>query len=135
MATAKTMTDVREEALILKYVPCIYYPVKFKKDAYETQVRILIDLGNEVNTIYLTFIKELGLPMKLIDVGAHKIDDTMLSIYGMVVAALSLINKSNQVKFFKETFLVANISPEIVYGMLFLTLSNANVDFLDRELR
>ena len=36
---------------------------------------------------------------------------------------------------FEETFLMANISPEIVFGMLFLTLSCANVDFLDRELR
>ena len=30
---------------------------------------------------------------------------------------------------------MANVSPEIVLGMLFLTLSGADVDFLDRELR
>ena len=29
---------------------------------------------------------------------------------------------------------MANVSPEIVLGMLFLTLSGADVDFLDREL-
>ena len=29
---------------------------------------------------------------------------------------------------------MANVSPRIVFGMLFLTLSGANVDFLDREL-
>ena len=34
----------------------------------------------------------------------------------------------------KKTFLVANVSPEIVLGMLFLTLSAADVDFLEREL-
>ena len=30
---------------------------------------------------------------------------------------------------------MANVSPEIVLGMLFLTLSSADVNFLDRELR
>ena len=53
----------------------------------------------------------------------------------MVVAAFSVENKVNQVRFFEETFLVANVSPEIVFRMSFLTLSGANVDFLGRELR
>ena len=30
---------------------------------------------------------------------------------------------------------MANVSPKIVLGMLFITLSGADVDFLDRELR
>ena len=30
---------------------------------------------------------------------------------------------------------MANISPKVVLGMLFLTLSGANIDFLGRELR
>ena len=38
-------------------------------------------------------------------------------------------------KFFKEIFLVANISPKVVFEMSFLTLSDADIDFLDRELR
>ena len=41
----------------------------------------------------------------------------------------------DRVKFFEETLLVANVIPEIVLRMLFLTLSGADVDFLDRELR
>ena len=53
----------------------------------------------------------------------------------MVVAAFSVKNKANRVKFFEETFLVANVSPEVVLGMSFLTLSGADVDFLGRELR
>ena len=71
----------------------------------------------------------------LFDVGAKKIDGTMLDIYGMVVAAFSLTDKTNQVRFFEKTFLVANVSPKIVLGMPFLTLSGADVDFLGRELR
>ena len=53
----------------------------------------------------------------------------------MVVAAFSVEDKANQLRFFEETFLVANVSPEVVLGMLFLTLSGADVDFLGRELR
>ena len=74
----------------------------------------------------------LGMPF---DVGAQKIDGTTRDTYGMVVAAFSVTDKANRVRFFEETFLVANVSPEVVLGMPFLTLSGADVDFLGRELR
>ena len=40
-----------------------------------------------------------------------------------------MVDKANQVRFFEETFLVANVSPEVVFGMPFLNLSGVNVDF------
>ena len=88
----------------------------------------------EVNVIHPTFAKELGLSIRSIDVEAHKIDDITLDTYGMVVKAFSVMDIANQVRFFEETFLVANVSPEVVFGMSFLTLSGADVNFLDREL-
>ena len=60
---------------------------------------------------------------------------TTLDTYEMVVAAFSVENKANQVRFFEETFLVANVSPKIVLEMSFLTLSGVDVDFLRREFR
>ena len=84
--------------------------------------------------MHLTFIKELGLSIRPTDVGEQKIDGTTLDTYGMVVAAFSVMDKINQVRFFEETFLMANVSPEVVFRMFFLTLSNANIDFLDRNL-
>ena len=59
----------------------------------------------------------------------------MLNTYEIVVTAFSVVNKANQVKFFEKTFLMANLSPKVVLGMPFLTLSSINVDFLDQELR
>ena len=53
----------------------------------------------------------------------------------MVIAAFSVEDKANQIRFFEETFLVANVSPEVVLGILLLTLSGADMDFLGRELR
>ena len=117
----------------LARVPCIRYPITFRKKS--VPVSALLDSGSEVNAIHPTFARELGLPIRTTDVGAQKIDGTMLDTFGMVVAAFSVTDKANQVRFFEETFLVANISPEVVLGMPFLTLSGADVDFSGRELR
>ena len=130
-ATSTSVTDTKKEAL--KRIPCIYYLVQFKKD--KTQVQALVDLGSEVNAMYPSFAKQLGLPIQLTDVRAQKIDGTMLNTHEMVVAAFSVVDKANQVRFFEETFLVANVSPEVVLGMPFLTLSYADIDFSGWKLR
>ena len=108
---------------------CIQYLVQFKKNTSKAQVQALIDLGSKVNTIHPAFAKQLGLPIRPTDVGARKIDSTTLNTYGMVVVAFLVENKANRVRFFKETFLVANISLKVVLEMPFLTLSGADVDF------
>ena len=109
--------------------------VYFKKDINKAQVRALINSESEVNAIYPTFAKQLGFPIKPTDVGAQKIDGTSMDTYENVVAAFSVVDKANRVKFFEEIFLVANISPEIVFGMPLLILSSINIDFAGRELR
>ena len=136
LATSSLVTETsKKDDVVLERIACIHYPVQFRKDANKTQVQALIDSGSEVNAIHPTFVKELGLPIRPTDVGAKKIDGTTLDTYGMVVAAFSVTDKANRVRFFEETFLVANVSPEVVFGMPFLTLSGVDVDFLDRELR
>ena len=127
------MTDTREEAL--KRVPCIHYPIRFKKDVDKTPMQALINSKSEINAIHPFFAKQLGLPIRPIDIGAQKIDGIMLDTHGMMVAAFSVVNKANQVRFFEETFLVANVSPKVVFEMPFLTLSDADVDFLVWKLR
>ena len=125
------MTGVREKAL--EHVPYIYYPIQFKKD--KTQMQALVDLGSEVNAMHASFAKQLGFPIRPTDVGAQKIDCTTLDAHGIVVAAFSMEDKANQVRFFEEIFLVANVSPEIVFGIPFPTLSGADIDCSSRELR
>ena len=133
------MTGAREEALeqeeALERVPCIHYSVQFKKNTNKAQVQALINSGSKVNAIYPTFAKQLGLSIRPTDVGAQKIDGTTLDTYGIGVAAFSVEDKANRVRFFEETFLVANVSPEVVFGIPFLTLSSADIDFSGRELR
>ena len=95
----------------------------------------MIDSKSEVNTIYLAFIKELGLSIRSTEVRAHKIDNTILDTYKIVVAAFLVMDKTNRVRFFEKTFLIVKVSPKIVFEMLFLILSGADIDFLDQKLR
>ena len=117
----------------LTKVPCIRYYITFWKKF--VPVSVLFDSGSEVNAIHPTFVRELGLPIRTTDVGVQKIDGTMLDTFEIVIVTFSVTDKANRVRFFEETFLVANVSPEVVLRMPFLTLSGADVDFSGRELR
>ena len=92
LATSTSTTGTREEAL--ERVSYIQYPVQFK-DMGKAQSQALIDSGSEVNAIYPTFAKQLGLPIRPTDVGAQKIDGTTLNTYAMVVAAFSVEDNAN----------------------------------------
>ena len=94
----------------------------------------LFDLGSDVNAIQPTFAQELDLSIRLTDVGVQKINGTMLYTYGIVIAAFLVTKKANQVRFFEEIFLVANVSPKEVFEMFFFILSGADIDFLGWEL-
>ena len=95
----------------------------------------MVNFGIKVNAIHLTFAKQLGFPIRPTNVGVQKINGTTLNTHGIVVAAFSVLDKANQVRFFEETFLVVNISPKVVFGMPFPTLSNVDVDYSSRELQ
>ncbi len=44
-------------------------------------------------------------------------------------------DKDGRERFFEKSFLLADVSPDIVLGMPFLTMSNADVDFQARDLQ
>ena len=77
----------------------------------------------------LMIASQLGFKIWNTNIGAPKIDGIILKIYGMVVSTFSLSDKDGREKFFEESFLLADVKSEIVLGMLFLTISNADVDF------
>ena len=52
----------------------------------------------------------------------------------MVIAGFQIQDKLGRARFFQETFLVADTRMDIVLGMLFLTLSNADIRFAEGEL-
>ena len=44
-----------------------------------------------------------------------------------------MTDQADRVRLFEETFLVANVSPDVVLEMPFLTLSSADIDFPKRK--
>ena len=136
MATSALMTDTSREAT-LERVPCIRYPVRFCRKNNEDKdkdVRALIDSGSKVNAMHPTYATKLGLCIRKIDVGAQKIDGSRLDTFGMVIADCLVKNKLGRVQFFQKTFLLANIGLEVVLEILFLTLSKADIRFVEWEL-
>ncbi len=52
----------------------------------------------------------------------------------MAIAGFSIQDKLGKVRFFEETFLLADTSMEVVLGMPFLILSDAAIRFAEKEL-
>ena len=138
------VTEGSEEAILvsvkeLEQVTYIRYLIDFLDDVSQDGsalhlVSTLLDLGSEVNAMHPIFAEKLGFVVQTTNIGAHKIDGTILKTYKIVVAAISLTNQADKVRFFEKSFLVANIGLNEILGILFLTLSGADVDFLKREL-
>ena len=80
------------------------------------------------------YAAKLGLKVQKTDIGAQKIDGSTLETFGMILADFQVEDKLGRARFFQETFLLADISTEVVPGMPFLTLSNANVQFVEKKL-
>lgn len=95
---------------------------------------VLIDSGSEVNVMMPVYASTLGLQVRKTDVGAQKIDGSLLEMIGMVIASLSLQDKLGRAWFFQKTFLLADSSMGVVLGMFFLTLNKADFRVAEREL-
>ena len=80
--TSALVTEASKEAqkIILDWEPCIYYPVQFRKDKKAT-IRALIDLDSKVNAMTPAYAKQLGLHVQKTDVGAQKIDGSLLRTF------------------------------------------------------
>ena len=126
------MTEASMEDTSLARVLYIHYPVQFRKDG--SQVQALLNSGSEVNAMNLAYALRLGLRVHRTDIGAQKIDRSTLETFGMVLASFQVEDKLGRLRFFQETFLLADISTGVVLGMPFLTLSNANIQFVEKKL-
>ncbi len=80
------------------------------------------------------FAFQLGPKIRKTNIRAQKIDGTILETYGIVVSIFSVLDKDGRERFFEKSFLLANVKPDIVFGISFLTMSNADIDFQVRDL-
>lgn len=87
--TSLLVTEINKEEFVLwEQVLCIYYPFHFQNDTKD--IRVLIDLGSEVNIMTLAYISKLGPKVHHTDIGAQKIDGSTLKIFGMVLTSFQV---------------------------------------------
>lgn len=96
-------------------------------------MRALINSSSEVNTMTPAYASKLGFRAHQTDVGAQKIDGSTLETFGMVLTNFQVGDKLGRAQYFQETFLLADTSVEVVLGMPFLTFSNADIQFAEKE--
>ena len=61
--------------------------------------------------------------------GAQKIDESAIETFGMVIANFEIEDKYGKPRFFQELFLIINTKFEVIIGMVFFKISNANMSF------
>ena len=130
------MTSASREApkvRVLDKVPCICYPIQFRKDK-DKDVLALLKSGSKVNAMTPAYAAHLDLKVRMTNIDTQKIDGSSPATYSMVIAIFQVVNKLGRSWFFQETFLLANISMKVVLGMPFLTFSNTDVQFAEKEL-
>ena len=131
------VTNNKGEEVVLKKVPCIYYPVWFQENQRhegQEQVRALLNSGSKVNAMSLAYAKRLGFKTWKTSVGVQKIDGSALEIFEMVIADFQVEDKGGRLRFFQETFLVADTKFKVILGIRFLKLSNADMSFSEKTL-
>lgn len=124
------MTETNKK-VVLKKIPCIYYSLYFQKDI--AKVKALFNSDSKFNAITPAYALKLGLKICHTNVQAQKIDGFTLKMFGMVLASFKVENMLSRSRIFLESFLLANTSIEMVLRMLFLTFSNANIQFAKKE--
>ena len=80
------------------------------------------------------YTKKLGLKTLKTNVRAQKIDGFTLETFRMVIADFQIEDKGGRPRFFQKTFLVADTKFEVVLGMPFLKISNADIAFGEETL-
>lgn len=64
-------------------------------------------------------------------ISAQKIIKLSLKTFGIVITSFLINDKAKRSQYFEKTLLLANISIDVVLGILFLTLNNTKINFID----
>ena len=104
----------------LQYILYILYPIQ----VYQQLAEVLINLGDEINTMNPNFAKKLGFQVCKTKVGAKKIDGSKWDTFGMVIVSYSIEDKERRSYSFEEIFLLTDISMDIAPSISFFTLNN-----------
>lgn len=82
-----------------------------------------------------SFARKLSLHIRKTNVNTQKIDNSGLKIFDIVITSFLVEDKDKKFCFFEKIFLLADISMDVALGMLFLNLSNVEVNFVNWKLK
>lgn len=82
----------------------------------------------------LAYAFKLDLKVRQTNVKAKKIDGSIFETFGIMLTSFQMKNKFKKARFFEEKFLLTDINMKVVLRMSFLILSNANIEFVKKEL-
>lgn len=125
----ETLFLTSKACLLFKYALYIYYWIYFWKS--KGNIKVLINFGNEVNIINPAYIKKLDFHIWKIDINTQKIDGSSLTIYKIVISRFQILDELDRAYFSQKTFILANITINIILEIFFLILSNINIVFAD----
>lgn len=125
MAVSETSTSTTEwKTEKLERISYIKYPVIIKD-----QTEVLLDLRSKVNAMSQDFTHQLDFQIQKTNVRVQMMEGIIVEIYEMVIFKFSVPNKNGKERFFENSFLLVNFKPDVILGILFLTMSNFDVDF------
>ena len=107
--------------------------MQFQKDKGK-HLLALLDSKIEVNVVTLAHATQLCPRLQKSNNGAEKFDNSLLETYNMIMTAFQVLDKLGHSWFFQKTFLLVDISIEVVLGILFLALNNVNIWFTKKKL-
>lgn len=79
----------------------------------------------------LVYIVKLGFSPQKTSIVAQKIDSSPLETYYITSTKFLVQNSVAKIQFINKTFLLANISFEVVLKMLLISISNTDIKFAE----
>lgn len=89
----------------------------------------MINFGSEINTITLIYVAQFSPTPKPTNVNTQKINNLALKIYEMTTGGFLVEDKLERIRFFKQSFLLADTSLEVILKMPFFLLNYVDVNF------
>lgn len=79
-------------------------------------------------------MSKLGFKVWATSIETQKIDSSTFQTFGIIFASFQVEDKLERACFFQEIFLVTDTSIEVIFGISFLSLSDADMKFTEKKL-
>lgn len=86
LAISISIIKTSKKNMVLNCIPCIYYPVLFKKD----KLKALINFGSKFNAMMLAYTLKLNLKLYSTNIRVQKIDSAILKIFEIVMSSFQI---------------------------------------------